>query len=44
MNYRTKNRLGLAVIAFVALVIVLVAAKSDAIGTATSTLEHLHAQ
>ncbi|WP_268991228.1 hypothetical protein [Burkholderia cepacia] len=44
MNYRTKNRLGLAVVVFLALVIVVAAAQNDAIGTATSTLGHLHAQ
>ncbi|MBF3523821.1 hypothetical protein [Burkholderia pseudomallei] len=44
MNYQTKNRLGLAVVAFVACVIVVVAAKSGAIDTAASALGHLHAQ
>ncbi|MGN4003022.1 hypothetical protein ACS0YX_36020 [Burkholderia gladioli] len=43
MNYRTKNRLGLAVVAFLACVVVVIAAKSGAVDTAASMLWHLHA-
>ncbi|MCA7875736.1 MULTISPECIES: hypothetical protein [Burkholderia] len=44
MNYQTKNRPGVAVVVFLAFVVTLAAAKSDIIGTAASTLGHLHAQ
>ncbi|WP_185733677.1 hypothetical protein [Burkholderia contaminans] len=44
MNYQTKDRLGLVVVAFLACTIVVVAEKSSAIDTAASALWHRHAQ
>lgn len=44
MNYQIENRLGLVVVAFLACVIVAVAAKGGAIDTIASVLGHLHAQ
>ncbi|MGS0895299.1 hypothetical protein ACVBGC_22615 [Burkholderia stagnalis] len=44
MNYRTKNRLGLAVAVFLAGVVVMAAAQSVGVGAIVSTLGHLHAQ
>lgn len=45
MNYQTKNRLGpLVAVAFLACLIVAVAAKGGAIDTIASVLGHLHAQ
>ncbi|WP_174950163.1 hypothetical protein [Burkholderia lata] len=44
MDHQTKNRLGLAVVAFLAFVIVIAASKGDLTGAAASMLGHLHAQ
>ncbi|WP_174998296.1 hypothetical protein [Burkholderia lata] len=44
MDRQTKNRLGLAVVAFLAFVIVIAASKGGVANTAASTLGHLHAQ
>ncbi|WP_185640747.1 hypothetical protein [Burkholderia sp. Bp9142] len=44
MDDRKINRLGLAVVALLAFVIVIAASKGDLTGTAASKLGHLHAQ
>ncbi|WP_155753332.1 hypothetical protein [Burkholderia territorii] len=44
MNYQTKDRLGVAVIVFLAIVRVVAAAKSETAGMTASTLGQLHAQ
>ena len=44
MNYQSKNRLGLAVVAFLAMVIVIAASQSGVFGKAALTLGHPHAQ
>ncbi|HDR9037743.1 TPA: hypothetical protein ACU967_006153 [Burkholderia contaminans] len=44
MNYQTKNRLGVAVVVFIAFVLTLAAVKRDIMSTAAPTLGHLHAQ
>ncbi|MGU7771838.1 hypothetical protein ACV229_16915 [Burkholderia sp. MR1-5-21] len=44
MNYRTKNRLGLAVVAFLAVAIMLAALMDRSVGTAAPVDGHPHAQ
>ncbi|QVN18999.1 hypothetical protein [Burkholderia pyrrocinia] len=44
MNYQSKNRLGLAVVVFLAMVIFIAASQSGVFGKAVLTLGHPHAQ
>ncbi|MCA7954177.1 hypothetical protein LGM43_28300 [Burkholderia seminalis] len=44
MNYRTKNRLGMVVVAFQATTVVFAASTSGAVGTVTSARGIPHAQ
>ncbi|WP_174421826.1 hypothetical protein [Burkholderia diffusa] len=44
MNYQSKNRLGLAVVVFPAMVVVVAASQSGGFGKAVLTLGHPHAQ
>ncbi|VWC41877.1 hypothetical protein BLA23254_07033 [Burkholderia lata] len=44
MNYQSKNRLGLAVVVFLAVVIFIAASQSGGFGKAALTLGHPHAQ
>ncbi|MCA8306861.1 hypothetical protein [Burkholderia seminalis] len=44
MDYRTKNRFGIAVVVFISFVVVLAAVKSNVVGVVASAPGHLHAQ
>lgn len=44
MNYRTKNRLGVAVVAFLTITVVFAASMSGTAGTGTSAHGFLHTQ
>ncbi|MCA7888801.1 hypothetical protein QZM25_28570 [Burkholderia contaminans] len=44
MNYQTKNRLGVAVVVFLAIVVIVAAVMSEIAGKTAPTLGQLHAQ